>query len=185
MAPMFLGLVVILFGLSILLEGVFHIDIPVFRIAVGLVLMYLGARMLLNVFSGGGRHGRSDDSAVFSDREYRPNPGEGGRLKYDIIFGRGVVDLTKVARDGADRRVEVNAVFGSATVKIDPSVPTEIEVNVAFGDARLPDHGTTALGSFRYRPPGQDKQEPKLHLKLNAVFGSCQVIEQPAAPPTA
>jgi predicted membrane protein len=184
-APMFFGLVVILFGLSILLEGVFHIDIPVFRIAVGLLLLYLGARMLLNAFSGGRRYDRSDDAAVFSERTYAPSPTEGERLKYDIIFGRGVVDLTKTARDGADRRVEVNAIFGSATVKIDPTVPLEVEVNAAFGDARLPDHSTTALGSFRYRPPGQGQQTPKLHLKINVVFGSCLVIELPAPPPAA
>jgi predicted membrane protein len=181
MAPMFFGLVVILFGLSILLEGVFHIDIPVFRIALGLLLLYLGARMLLNVFSGSDRHGSGDDPAVFSNRSYSPSTGDGDRLKYDIIFGRGVVDLTKIAREGGDRRVEVNVIFGSALVKIDPAAPLEVEVNAAFGDARLPDHSTTALGSFRYRPPGQDKQDPKVRIKLNVVFGSCQVVEQPAS----
>jgi predicted membrane protein len=183
MAPMFFGLVVILIGLSILLEGVFHVDIPIFKIALGLLFLYLGARMLLAVFSGGGRHGRDDDAAIFSNRSYSPSTGDADRLKYDIIFGRGVVDLTRVPREGPDRRVEVNAVFGNATVKIDPAVPLEVEVNAAFGDARLPDHSTTALGSFRYRPQGQDKQEPKLHLKLNVVFGACQVIEQPMPPP--
>jgi predicted membrane protein len=182
MAPMFFGLVVILIGLSILLEGVFHINVPLFRIALGLFLLYLGARMLLGVFSGSDRHGSWDDPAVFSNHSYSPSTGDGDRLKYDIIFGRGMVDLTRIAREGGARRVEVNVVFGSALVKIDPTVPLEVEVNSAFGDARLPDQSATALGTFRYRPPGQDKQqEPKLRIKLSVVFGSCQVLEQPVS----
>jgi predicted membrane protein len=93
-----------------------------------------------------------------------------------------MVDLTKVAREAGERRVEVNVVFGSALVKIDPATPLEVEVNAAFGDARLPDQSTTALGSFRYRASNQDKQQaPKVRIKLNVVFGSCQVLEQPTA----
>jgi len=182
MAPMFFGLVVILFGLSILLEGVFHINLPVFRIALGLFLLYLGARILLNVFSGSDRHGSADDAAVFMNRSYHPGAGDQDRLKYDIIFGRGTVDLTQIAREAGERRVEVNVVFGSALVRIDPATPLEVEVNAAFGDARLPDQSTTALGSFRYRPSGQDKQQPpKVRIKLNVIFGSCQVVEQPVS----
>ena len=174
--PLFFGLLVVLIGISIILEAVFQIHLPFIRLALGFFFIYLGIRFL----SGGRwRDGEMRVSGVLRDDTYTPTGGD--HVKHDVIFGRSVVDLTRLARDGGEVRAEVNTIFGATVVKIDPAVPLEIEVSSAFGDARLPDQSVTAIGTMRYRPPGQ-KDPPRLKIRLNVVFGSSQVVEVSSAP---
>ena len=107
---------------------------------------------------------------------YTPRADE-DRPKYSIVFSRGTVDLSQLAKNGEGAWAEVTVVFGNALVKVDPAVPREVEINTAFGEVHLPNQTTGNIGNYHYRPPGQTG-EPRLHLKLNVVFGGCQVIEQ-------
>jgi hypothetical protein len=174
--PLFLGLLVMLIGISIVLEAIFHIHLPFIRLALGLFFIYLGIRFLTG---GRWRDGELRVSGVLRDDSYTPSGGD--HVKHDVIFGRSVVDLTRLAHDGGEVRAEINTIFGATVVKIDPSVPLEIEVSSAFGDARLPDQSVTAIGNMRYRPAGQ-KDPPRLRVRLNVVFGSSQVVEVIAPP---
>jgi hypothetical protein len=175
--PLFFGLLVMLIGISIILEAVFHISLPIIRIALGFFFIYLGIRFL----TGGRWHdGENRSRGVFRDDQYTPTSGD--HVKHDVVFGRSVVDLTKLARDGGEVHADVNTVFGATVVKIDPAVPLEIEVSSAFGDARLPDESVTALGTTHYRPAGQ-KDPPRLRITLSVVFGSSQVVEVASPPP--
>jgi hypothetical protein len=174
--PLFFGLLVVLIGISIVFEAIFQVHLPIVRIALGLFFIYLGVRFL----TGRRWHdGETHMRGVFSDDSYAPSGGN--RVKHDVIFGRGVVDLTRLAHDGAEVRAEVNTIFGATIVKIDSAVPLEIEVSSAFAEARLPDQSVTAIGSLHYRPAGQ-KDAPRLHVRLNVVFGSSQVIDVASAP---
>ncbi len=173
--PLFFGLVIVLVGISIILEAVFQIHLPIVRIALGLFFIYLGIRFL----TGRRWHdGETHMRGVFSEDNYAPVSGD--HVKHDVVFGRGVVDLTHLARDGGEAHAQVNTIFGATVVKIDPAVPLEIEVNSALGEARLPDQSVTAIGTLHYRPPGQ-KEPPRLHVRVNVVFGSSQVVEVTAA----
>jgi len=176
--PLFFGAFVVLIGISIILEAVFQIHLPIVRIALGLFFIYLGVRFL----SGGRwRDGELRAHGVFRDDTYTPTGGD--HVKHDVVFGRSVVDLTRLGRDGGEVHADVNTVFGATIVKIDPAVPLEIEVSSVFSDARLPDQSVTAIGTLRYRPPGQ-KEPPRVRIRLNVVFGSSQVVEVPSAPAT-
>jgi hypothetical protein len=174
--PLFFGLLVVLIGISIILEAVFHLHLPFVRLALGLFFIYLGIRFLTG---GRWRDGEMRVSGVLRDDSYTPTGGD--HVKHDVIFGRSVVDLTRLAHDGAEVHAEVNTIFGATVVKIDPAVPLEIEVSSVFGDARLPDQSVTAIGTMRYRPLGQ-KEPPRLRVQLNVVFGSSQVVEVPSSP---
>lgn len=171
--PLFVGMVIVLAGASLILEAVFKIHIPLLRIAFGLFFIVLGARIVFGPWphlAAGQPH-----AAVMSEQRFAPGPAVGDRLKYDVVFGRAEVDLTGLSPLDHDVFVEVNAVFGDVLVMVDPTVALEVDSSAAFGMTRLPDRQTVAFGSAHYQ--GSARAGPRLELKLNAVFGNAEVRE--------
>lgn len=178
-----LGALVALAGVSILLDVFFGIDLPIFGIALGLFLLYLGAQLIAGGFTHH-RHVRAATGGVPNRLVPRTVSGQG--LKYDVVFGQGVVDLTQLEPSPGPepRRLEINVVFGEALVKLDRSIPYELEASSVFGSARMPDRREVAFSSVHYAPQGQH-EAPVLRIKLSVVFGSAKVVEvePPAARP--
>lgn len=180
--PLFLGLLVVLVGLSIVLEAIFKTHVPLLRSALALLLVVLGVRMLIGAWSPRPVEASTTGSAVMSNVRYVPtSPAE--QLKYDIIFGRGTIDLTQLPKPERPMTVEVNAIFSNATVTIDPSWPVWVEGSSAFAQVRMPDQSSAVFGTALYRT-GDGNSQPLIRLRVNAVFGSCSVLESGSAPKT-
>jgi hypothetical protein len=167
------GALVILAGVSLLLRVVFHIHLPLVPAAFGFLLIYLGAHLVL-----GSRFARrpSNTTTVFGERSFAP-AGANPPAKYDIIFGRGTVDLTGVHPTAADVPVEINVVFGAAVVLLDAATPLQLEASSVFGVARTPDHQAVSFGTLHSGPRGQPPGAAALHLRVNVVFGSAELRE--------
>ncbi len=172
------GLLVILAGTSIVLHSIFNIDLPIFRTALGVFIIYLGVRFILGGWGWQRVTGRGDQTVVMTDAVFTPESLAEKAVKYSVVFGRGVVDLTRLPKLDRDADVQVDTVFGSSVVKVDPRIPVDIEANSAFGEARMPDRNVAAFGTTRYTSPNPE-QAPRLHVKMNVVFGSSH-IEQAA-----
>ncbi|MGZ5245382.1 MAG: YitT family protein [Bacteroidia bacterium] len=162
----FIGLLIILFGISIVLKEVFHISFPVFRILFGLLIIYFGVRMIAGGFYKTGNTQTFGNSRT----EYHPNQRE-----YNIIFGNGIVDLSTMANVAGNRNIEVNVVFGNGILKINENVPTMIELSTAFGQAGTPERSANGFGETIYTTPGFDQSQPHLFIKASAVFGKLTV----------
>jgi hypothetical protein len=177
------GLLVLLAGASIILDALFDVHVPLFRSGLALVLIFIGARILIGAWSSPRTDPATNGALVMEDRVYAPGPGSPERMKYDVVFGRGVIDLTALPAD-RDRTVEVNTVFGAAEIRVSPTIPYEVDATSAFGEARTPDRVATGFGSVHYQPPGILPR--RLHLRVNSVFGSSRVVEvTPPVPPPA
>lgn len=168
-AGVFWGAVLVLMGLSFILKAAFNIDIPVFRALVGLLFIYFGLQILL------GSHGRDG-------RTCGPIPvgglvaPDGKNGEYNVIFGKGVIDLTGI--EVKDRIVELktNTVFGASTVKLKARTPARVKVNTAFGSAQVPSGDSSAMGTLLYKTPSYLEGKPHLVLEVNAVFGSSDLV---------
>lgn len=117
------GIVLILIGLSIILQLVFKINIPVFRIVIAFLLIYAGIRGLV----GGNWFRHDNDSVVFEERGLKPS---GGR-EYSVVFGKGVVEAVQPLPEKGDR-FEVNTVFGSSVLRIFEGCSHQNQVRVGF-----------------------------------------------------
>lgn len=167
----FWGAVVILLGLSIILKEVFHIHIPVFRVLLGVFLLYLGARIIAGGF---GRNWGSGDSAVFGNAHMKY---DSDKRDYSIVFGSGTIDLTNVRSVIENRKIEVNVVFGNGMVRINDSIPLVIKSSTAFGATIMPNNNSAAFGETRYTSPSYVEGQPHLTLETNAVFGKVEVVK--------
>lgn len=168
-AGFFWGAVLVLMGLSVLLKAVFNIDLPVFRVLVGVLFILFGLRILT------GGHDGNDCLRYVPPKGGVVAPDAKG-FEYNVIFGKGVIDLTGV--EVKDRTVELkaNTIFGSSTVRLKAKTPALVKVNTAFGSAQVPGGNATALGSLLYKTPAYQEGKPCLALEVNAVFGSSDLV---------
>jgi hypothetical protein len=164
---LFWGIFLLVLGASFLVKVAFNIDIPVFRVFFGLFLVFLGIKVLL------GRP-KADASSVFGEsRLSKPQAG----AKYDVVFGKGVLDLRDMGWKGSAMDLESNTVFGHLQVKLDPDIPTLLRVSSAFSGARFPDGNVISFGEYSYRNKAYQEGQPCLTVKASVVFGSLEVMD--------
>jgi hypothetical protein len=133
-----------------------------------------GARMVSHALERRHRAATTGE-AWLADRQFKPTGPIGRDARFDVVFGRGLIDLTRIDAPTESVTITVDALFGAAVVKIDPSIGYDVHGTSAFGEVRMPDRSMTALGSLDYRGPGD--QHPRVHLRLNALFGACEIVE--------
>jgi hypothetical protein len=163
----FWGLFLIFIGVLYTLRSIFNLNIPVLRTIVALFIIYIGVSMLIN--SGSARR----NTVIFDER----NMSNTDSQEYNIIFGTGVVDLSKVNID-SDVRKEIDTVFASSTIRVDPDIPARIVVNSAFAWAQMPDGNGIAFGQYTYVTKSYVPGEKHLEVKADVVFGELKIVEQ-------
>lgn len=166
----FWGIFLIIWGLLAVLKSIFNLNLPLFRIMFSVLLISIGLRVLLGGF------------AVETDRnmvlfEEKRIVASGSADNYQILFGRGFVDLSGIPADG-DVRIEVNTIFGHGTIKIDPELPLRIRMSAAFGHGKLPDGDVVAFGERTYKSKGFKEGAKYTDVRANVVFGSLEVITE-------
>jgi len=169
----FWGVVLVILGVLFILSAVFHFQVPVFRIFFAILFIWMG----ISVLSGGWRHvgmGWRGDRGWRSETEVRA--GENVQKEYSVIFGKGNINLTGVTVKEGTVQTEINTVFGSTVIKMNPGIPAKVILNSAFSSARMPDGNVTTFGEYTYKTPSFKEGENALIIKADVVFGSLEVI---------
>jgi predicted membrane protein len=180
-----LGLLLAVVGVLILIELIAHVGLPIVRLVFGLAVLLIGIRLITETWQRR-RHGTAAGEAVLADLGFSRSGMLVEDTRFDVVLGRGTIDLSKLVEPDRDVTVTVDAVFGRAVIKLPPHMAYDIAGSAAFGQVRMPDHRAAALGSIEYRAPSLHAS--RLHLRVHAVFGACQVVEVPTAaeaPPAA
>jgi hypothetical protein len=165
---LFWGVIIILIGLTVILNVVMGVRIPLIRIVFGLLLIYWGVSLLI----GTSFRIRTSGSTVFSDSDVRAT--EAG--KQDVIFGKATIDLTGIQLKPGANRFEVNTVFGSSVIRLDPAMPVKVVASTAFAGVRMPDGANIAFGETTYRSAGLREDSTYLLVKADVVFGSTVIV---------
>ena len=162
----FWGVLLILLGITLLLNTAFGIHIPFFSLLFAFILIYIGMRILL-----GRRHWWHDRHAFEDQHIDSVRPGD----HHEVVFGRSDIDLTHVVLQDKVHHVEINTVFGSSVVEVDSRMPVKILASAAFGAVHLPDGNATAFGEYTWRSPALDESKPYLAIRIASVFAGVQV----------
>jgi hypothetical protein len=169
--------VLILLGICIILNIIFKTHIPFVRIFFALLLVYIGVSLLF----GRSWHRHRWHTMREPERITITGPSE----KHDIIFGEGEIDLTGVRLGDRTIRAEVDVVFGSGVIRLNPAIPVRVDVGSAFAEARRPDGADMGFGDHVYRSPNLDESKPHLLVKADVVFGKLEITNVPGAVPPA
>lgn len=169
---LFWGLVFLIIGIALIIRVIFKLDIPVFRLFIALVLIFLGIRLFLggHFFPGGKME---ENTVLFGEKTYRIT-----MLNYrefNTVFGSSVYDLSELDSAQLPGDLKINTVFGGARVILPETVPFEVKGTAVFGAARMPGGNTAVFGSNEYRSAGFEGGKPALFIEVNAVFGEITI----------
>lgn len=161
-----IGLIVIIFGLSV----IFDFNFPIFRILLGVFFIALGISVIFKKpvlcsisNSTGNRYVRSDNMNI--------------EKEYTTVFGRGRYDFTDLEITDKTIKTQVSVVFGSVEFKIPAGMPVVITVQTVFAGGSIPPEKTLgAFGKDVYRTVDSDVV-PHLDVQVDAVFGNFTLIE--------
>ncbi|MDA3813241.1 MAG: LiaF-related protein [Candidatus Cloacimonetes bacterium] len=168
---LFWGVMLVLFGISMILRAVFNLDIPIFRIVFALVIIYFGVKLLV------GRQAFKGDRNFSMFRSSNVTMSESGG-EYNVIFGQSNIDLSNIDISESSQKVEVNIVFGSGNLLIDPQKPMKISVSTVFADCKLPKRNINFFGDSNFKTPGYVEGENYLKLDIDVVFGNAVIMEK-------
>jgi len=171
-SSVFWGIVVVLFGLSIIAKAVFHLNIPVFSILLGIFFIYLG----ISFITGWKIHGSAGAKTVFAEAEVSASPGEDN--DYSVVFGRSVVDLSGLKVTDKVVKVKSDTVFGETVILVDPGTPLVLMVDAAFAGASAPDGSVISFGEKTYTTKAYKEGSPHIKVKADVVFGSLKIEEK-------
>lgn len=169
-SALFWGIVLILVGLSVILRKVLDIRIPVFQIIFGVMLIYLGVKVMTGRIPGP----TEPDTVIFSERTIKPE--ENIEKEYSIIFGKGIIDLRNILVSTDKRSVIVHTIFGSSEIYLPADLSVEVRSSSAFGEAKLPEGSSVFFGERTWKSKSAQQSEPILLIKQNVVFGSSKII---------
>jgi hypothetical protein len=165
----FLGSFLVVMGLVIILNVIFKVDIPVFRILIAFVFLFIGIKILL------GKH-----MNVFGHNTAQINNtsiNQPGSQEYNIVFSKNIVDLRDTSfTDNKPVRTHVNVVFGHCEIFLSKDIPFRITSNTAFANIKQPDGNTVVVGSTKNQSKDLDESKPFIDLKIDAVFAEVSLV---------
>lgn len=175
----FWGIFVILLGVTIVINAVFKLNLPFFRILFSFILIYLGIKILLGSFSLSGIHQRKGDdfSTVFGNSKVNTSQ-YGVKKEYHAVFGSQIIDLRDIDTFENDLNIEFNCIFGSQIVYLPANTKIRIKGSSAFGSAQFPDGSQITFGDHVFTDAGNNANEKiTLFVESNVVFGSVKFLE--------
>lgn len=163
----FWGILLILFGISIFLRS-FDIFIPFMRIIFGLIIIYVGIAIL----SGGSIFTIDHNNVIFNEIDIKVT--DNINDEYNIIFGKGVIDLTDISAENVNKKIEINTIFGSGEILINSEIPVKLKVSSVFGRAAVPDGTVITFGDYNYFG-GDNSDNIPVEIEANAIFANVDI----------
>jgi hypothetical protein len=165
----FWGAMLVILGITVMLNVAFGIRLPIFRVLLALFFFYLGISLLSGITL---TRTRGKDGA-----ETRRLEAGKASSHHEVIFGRGVVDLSEITlKEDRITRVDVSTVFGSSVITVNPAVPTKVVVNSAFASARLPDGSSIAFGETAWTSDSLADCRSYVLVRVSVIFGTTEIV---------
>jgi predicted membrane protein len=170
--PIFWGIIVTLFGISVLLNALFGISIPFGQITFALLLIYAGFSLLTNnkFHKTGCSHEWACSETAFT--KTKTTASHDPFQKYNITFGNNTIDLSAI--NSQQTTIKVDVAFGSGTLIINPESAVTIVANSTFGSAILPDDTVITFGSHTYATHPEQINN-RIFIEANVAFGNLTV----------
>lgn len=168
----FWGSLLIIIGGLWLVENIFDLNIPVFRILLSLGLILIGVGLIAGWRSsttGGSQTMFGENTHVFSGEEQG----------HSVMFGEAHIDLTSMDFS-QPRELDLRCMFGELRVKVPAGVSMLVRGEVSFGSLQTPDGSSTSFGKPEFRSGATSGDKPQLLINVACTFGSAVIFSVPS-----
>jgi hypothetical protein len=173
---LFIGVLIILLGLGIIVNVIFHIHIPIFKVLFGLILIFIGLKIIFGSWISFPSSQGKSGNVLFQERTYRGLAGDS--KEYNAVFGKAVIDLRGIELKEKVMQIKINVVFGGAEVILSETTPVRIKADAVFGGVQLPENIAGAFGTSIYQSKNFDENRNYLVIEGTSVFGGIVIRYQ-------
>lgn len=196
----FLGLVVLTYGLTMLFQLFFKVQLPTWKAFVALILIYVGLVLLStdlrlvppNKHEPGLKTVlfQSNTIAIQSSEErwstqlnryYSPDTIFNNNINtdYNIIFGKGNLDFSNYKIDRSNIFIEANYVGSRGEIVINRNTPVKIYFHPAMAIISFPDGKLiTPLKKNIYVSPAYNDNISAIILRIHVAFSMVNIVEK-------
>jgi len=157
-------------GASIILNIIFGINVPIFKLFLAGLLIYFGVRMLMP--SSQKSWYWSCCSTTCDNGSCMVEKCSSDGDNYEVRFGKSTVDLTSLSSITEPKTIRIEVQFADATIILPANVPVRVKADVSFGAVNLP-------GKPRHSEYVNlhGAAEPLLTVLIESAFSSVTVQE--------
>lgn len=172
---MFIGLFFLVLGVSLLVEKILGIDIPVFRSFFAVFLIYLGVKILFGGYGIKAHKVASSHQAIFSQSAFSHE--QGNKNEYETVMGKSTLDLSKQDVTNMLEPIKVTTVMGDTKIILPKNSAYKITASSVLGNVSLPNDTKNALGNMLYESDLFRTNGKGLEIKIDVVMGNLKVSE--------
>lgn len=164
----FWGFIVILFGVGILLKSVFHVNIPFFKILIGIIIIFFGISFIVGAMS------QRKSEAIFRDYNFNFETIE---KEYNIVFSKGVFDFTNFNFSNYNGEfIKINSAFSKSEIYLSRNFEYEIRADSVFGVVSLPNGESVSFGNIARLENAENSGLKRINLHVSSVFGETKIL---------
>lgn len=178
---MFWAVLFISIGMILLLQTIFKIELPIFRILFGIFLIYIGVKFIFGSFGHRVSYFKvdkisTDTQSIFSQNELKAKKADGQiNRKYSTVFGSSTLDLRGLTAEELAQEIKVENAFGKTEVLTDATTPIKAQVESGFASVIIRGQKVANFGDSDFQSPDYSSDKPALKLKIEAAFGEVVV----------
>ena len=164
----FWGFIVILFGVGILLKSVFHVNIPFFKILIGIIIIFFGISFIVGAMS------QRKSEAIFRDYNFNFVTIE---KEYNIVFSKSVFDFTNFNFSNYNGEfIKINSAFSKSEIYLSRIFEYEIRADSVFGVVSLPNGESVSFGNIARLENAENSGLKRINLHVSSVFGETKIL---------
>ena len=164
----FWGFIVILFRVGILLKSVFHVNIPFFKILIGIIIIFFGISFIVGAMS------QRKSEAIFRDYNFNFVTIE---KEYNIVFSKSVFDFTNFNFSNYNGKfVKINSDFSKSEIYLSRNFEYEIRADSVFGVVSLPNGESVSFGNIARLENAENSELKRINLHVSSVFSETKIL---------
>lgn len=164
----FFGTLLVLWGLSLIIETIFGISIPVVKVGFACLLIFAGLVLIKGMYEA------QNQKAIFFSQESVKANTQARNQYYKIVFGQGTVDLSDIDASSGPVQVQVYTLFGKGIIKLNPQIATTVNATSVLSSVSFPNQAVISLGNYRYNS-GDSNHEAQVIIDATAIFSALEV----------
>ena len=170
------GAFLILLGVLVIVKILVPFDLPVFKILLGLLFVYIGVSIIVRkpCCWKMPKSCANTEQTMFGQSNFQ---GEAVPQIHSVLFGSSTFDYS-TADLNKIREVKINVAFGSAKIILPQNAPLDILGSVAFGGLRMPNGNSQNFGSLQYITPDTPSDTVRLRVQVDVAFGEAVIFQK-------
>jgi hypothetical protein len=163
--PLFWGAALAAIGALKILKIWFKLEIPIYTLVTGILLLYVGSSFVWSGFFAG----PSRTTLFFGEQKIIAKAID---EIFTLVSCQTSIDTSGITPKNGVIKKKLNAFYGSYNIAISSAAPTKVIARALFSNVILPDKNTVSFGQYIWQSDSLKNTDHYVLIEVNVVLGS-------------